>query len=56
VSEPVREPCWKCDGEGCTFAVYGQLDTYETCTVCAGTGLRPALRSSVLHPPVEEGS
>lgn len=33
-------PCPRCEGEGYTFVVYGQLDTYEECELCDGTGDR----------------
>jgi DnaJ-class molecular chaperone len=31
--------CFRCDGEGVTYAVFGQLDTYEECETCGGSGL-----------------
>jgi DnaJ-class molecular chaperone len=35
--QTVRD-CVRCGGDGCTFAVYGQLDTYEVCDLCNGHG------------------
>lgn len=32
--------CPSCRGEGGTYGVYGQLDTYEECAHCGGTGKR----------------
>jgi DnaJ-class molecular chaperone len=32
--------CPSCNGEGYTFLIYGQLDTYEECKRCEGTGDR----------------
>lgn len=42
--------CPSCEGEGCTYAVYGQLDTYEDCARCGGTGLASSSASPRNQP------
>ncbi len=40
-----KRQCSSCEGDGCTYLVYGQLDTYEDCERCGGSGERDSRRA-----------